>query len=78
MFIFSSFIFLKVSEFKKILNEKFGENQSAMKEFIKSKYFEFVESIQNINDAKTLIKYTDEVLVQLEDNIQVILKRFNY
>jgi hypothetical protein len=48
-----------------------------MKEFIKSKYYEFVESIQNINDAKILIKYTDEVLMQLEDNIQVNIISLN-
>ncbi len=45
-----------------------------MKEFIKSKYYEFVESIQNINECKTMIFVTDEVLNNLEENIQVKIK----
>lgn len=42
-----------------------------MKEFIKLKYYEFVESIQNINDCKSSIKSMDEVLFRLEESIQV-------
>lgn len=63
----------QVEEFRKILNYKKDENQLLMKEFIKSKYYEFVESIENINNCKSLIKFTDEVLLNLEDNIQVFI-----
>ena len=42
-----------------------------MKDFIKSKYFEFVESIKNINDCTKLIKDTESVLLNLESNVQV-------
>jgi hypothetical protein len=48
-----------------------------MKEFIKAKYYEFVESIQNINDCKGLIKHTDDVLLHLEENIQTFLSEFS-
>ncbi len=61
----------KVEEFKKILNSKIDENQQQMRDFIKSKYYEFVESIQNINDCKTLVKVTEGVIQNLEENIQV-------
>jgi len=44
-----------------------------MKDFIKSNYYEFVESLQNINECKSLMRVTDEVLNHLERNIQVII-----
>lgn len=56
---------------------KKDDNQKQMKEFIKSKYYEFVESIQNINECKTMIKVTDEVLNNLEENIQVLPILYN-
>ena len=48
-----------------------------MKKFIKSKYYEFVESIQNINDCTKLIKDTESVLNNLESNIQVTINTTN-
>jgi hypothetical protein len=67
----------KVEEFRKILREKQTENQHIMKEFIKSKYYDFVESIQNINQCKVKVKDTDDSLVRLEETIQMFLADFS-
>ncbi len=61
----------KVEEFREILNVRQEENDKIMREFIKNKYYHFVQSISNINECKTLIGVTDEVLSQLENHIQV-------
>ena len=61
----------KIEEFKKVLEIKFKENSDMMREFIRTKYFFFVKSIDNINDMKTVSSITEEVLLQLEDKIQV-------
>ena len=61
----------KVEEFKNILKIKEQENLHNMKDFIKSKYYDFVESIQNINECKQKVKETYDSLFRLEDNIQV-------
>jgi hypothetical protein len=61
----------KVEEFRKILKDKSEDNLYNMKDFIKSKYYDFVESIQNINECKQKVKDTDDSLLRLEDNIQV-------
>lgn len=44
-----------------------------MREFIKNKYYEFVESIQNINNCKSLCKTTEDSLNQMQSNIEVKL-----
>ncbi len=67
----------KVEEFRKILKEKQTENQHTMKEFIKSKYYDFVESIQNINQCKEKVKETDDSLFRLEETIQHFLADFS-
>ena len=61
----------KIEEFRTILNSRDHDNQNQMRNFINSKYFHFVESIQNIGECKTMSDVTDEVLSQLENNIQV-------
>jgi hypothetical protein len=67
----------KVEEFRKILKEKQIDNQLAMKDFIKSKYYDFVESIQNINQCKDKVKETDCSLSRLEEKIQNFLADFS-
>ncbi len=62
----------KVEEFKKFLEIKKEENRGNMREFIKNKYYEFVESIQNINNCKSLVKTTEDSLNQMQNNIEVI------
>lgn len=62
--------------FRQFINIKKKENQNLMKEFMKSKYFEFVESIHNINETKIQVKGTDEVLNNLEESIQTFLSDF--
>jgi len=42
-----------------------------MREFIKSKYYEFVESIQNINECNIIVKMTEDAIGILDENIQV-------
>ena len=42
-----------------------------MREFIKHKYYEFVESIQNINNCKSLVKSTEDSLQNMQTNIEV-------
>jgi hypothetical protein len=61
----------KVEEFKKVLNIKEEENKKLMREFIINKYHHFVGSISNMNECKTLVGVTDEVISQLENQIQV-------
>jgi hypothetical protein len=67
----------KVEEFRKFLSSKQHDNQKVMKDFIKSKYYDFVESLQNINDCKQMVKMTDEVLFNLEESIQGFLGEFS-
>ena len=66
----------KIQPFKQFITIIEEQNQNKMKEFIKSKYFEFVESIDNIKECKVLVKSTDEVLNELENSIQEFLKNF--
>lgn len=42
-----------------------------MRDFIKSKYYEFVESIQNINECNIIVKMTEDAIGILDENIQV-------
>ena len=66
----------KIQPFMQFITIIEEQNQNKMKEFIKSKYFEFVESIDNIKECKVLVKSTDEVLNELENSIQEFLKNF--
>jgi hypothetical protein len=61
----------KSKEFKSVLLLKGTENSNLMREFVKNKYYDFVECIGSINDSKNIIQVTDEVLNQLENYIQV-------
>lgn len=61
----------KSKEFKLVLEMKGTENSNLMREFVKNKYYDFVECIGSINDSKNIIQVTDEVLNQLETYIQV-------
>ena len=67
----------RIEEFRAFLKDKDNLNKNQMKEFIKSKYYEFVESIDNIKECKTVLTLTDEVLENLENSIQEFLKDFN-
>ena len=67
----------RFDQFIEYLSSKNEINNSKMKDFINSKYYEFVESIDNIKDCKVLVKNTDEILLQLETSIQNFLKDFN-
>jgi hypothetical protein len=42
-----------------------------MRNFIKAKYYEFVESIQNINECNIIVKMTEDAISILDENIQV-------
>ncbi len=63
----------KVEEFKAFLVTKNQENQNAMRDFIKSKYYEFVESIQNINECNIIVKMTENAIGNLDENIHVFI-----
>lgn len=67
----------RIEEFRAFLKDKDNINKNQMKEFIKSKYYEFVESIDNIKECKTVLTLIDEVLENLENSIQEFLKDFN-
>ena len=45
-------------------------------EFIKSKYYDFVESMDNIKECKTLVTKTNENIELLEKGIQKFLEQF--
>ena len=66
----------KIQPFMQFITTIEEQNQNKMKEFIKSKYFEFVESIDNIKECKVLVKSTEEVLNELENSIQDFIKNF--
>lgn len=66
----------KVEEFKTLLIERKIENQIEMREFIKSKYHEFIDSMNTMNECKTLISLSEETLKQLEWSIQDFLDEF--
>jgi hypothetical protein len=67
----------KIEEFRKFIATKQQENKKIMKDFIKAKYYDFVESLQNINECKLMVKSTDNVLSHLEENIQSFLAEFS-
>jgi hypothetical protein len=45
-----------------------------MKEFIKSKYYDFVESMDNIKECKNLVSKTNENIESLEKSVQIFLE----
>lgn len=46
------------------------ENQTLMKQFINSKYKEFIRSIENIDTCQKLIAITEQNLNDLDGNVQ--------
>lgn len=67
----------KEEEFENFLKVKDEETSKQMKAFIQSKYYEFVESIDNIKECKNVVKSTDDVLNSLENSVQEFLYDFN-
>lgn len=61
----------KTKEFTRFISLRKEGNEKLMRDFISSKYFHFVKSMNNVNECKTLIGVTDEVLNSLESVIQV-------
>jgi len=48
-----------------------------MRDFIKSNYYEFVESIQKIHDCNTIIGLTEDAIGNLDENIQVLIENLS-
>lgn len=53
------------------------ENQTLMKQFINSKYKEFIRSIENIDTCQKLIAITEQNLNDLDGNVQKFLVEFS-
>ena len=66
----------KIKPFIAFIKNKNIENNNKMKEFIKSKYYDFVESMDNIKECKTLVTKTNENIEILEKAIQKFLEKF--
>ena len=66
----------KIEPFIKFIQIKNVENNNKMKEFIKSKYFDFVESTDNIKESKSVVGKTNDVIEKLEKKIQEFLEEF--
>ena len=66
----------KIEPFIKFIQAKNVENNNKMKEFIKSKYFDFVESMDNIKECKSVVGKTNDVIEKLEKKIQEFLEEF--
>ena len=66
----------KIKPFIEFIKKKNIENNNKMKEFIKSKYYDFVESMDNIKECKTLVTKTNENIELLEKGIQKFLEQF--
>ena len=66
----------KIEPFIKFIQIKNVENNNKMKEFIKSKYFDFVESMDNIKECKSVVGKTNDVIEKLEKKIQEFLEEF--
>lgn len=47
-----------------------------MKKFIKSKYYDFVESMDNIKECKNLVGKTKENIKSLEKSVQKFIDEF--
>ena len=68
----------KIEPFIKFIQNKNIENNNKMKEFIKSKYYDFVESMDNIKECKNLVGKTNENIENLEKSVQEFLEEFKY
>ena len=66
----------KIEPFIKFIQIKNVENNNKMKEFIKSKYFDFVESMDNIKECKSVVGKTNDIIEKLEKKIQEFLEEF--
>ena len=66
----------KIEPFIQYIQTKNVENNNKMKEFIKSKYFDFVESMDNIKECKNLVGKTSDIIEKLETKIQDFLEEF--
>ena len=66
----------KIKPFIEFIKNKNIENNYKMKEFIKSKYYDFVESMDNIKECKNLVGKTNENIEILEKSIQKFLEKF--
>ncbi len=66
----------KIDPFIKFIKNKNIDNNNKMKEFIKSKYYDFVESMDNIKECKNLVGKTNENIEALEKGIQKFLDEF--
>ena len=66
----------KIEPFIKFIQIKNVENNNKMKEFIKSKYFDFVESMDNIKECKSVVGKTNDIIEKLEKKIQAFLDEF--
>ena len=66
----------KIEPFIKFIQIKNVENNNKMKEFIKSKYFDFVDSMENIKECKSVVGKTNNIIEKLEKKIQEFLEEF--
>ena len=68
----------KIKPFIQFIKNKNIENNNKMKEFIKSKYYDFVESMDNIKECKNLVSKTNENIEILEKGVQTFLEEFKF
>ena len=68
----------KIKPFIQFIKNKNVENNNKMKEFIKSKYYDFVESMDNIKECKSLVNKTNENIETLEKSVQDFLEEFKF
>ena len=68
----------KIKPFISFIKNKNIENNNKMKDFIKSKYYDFVESMDNIKECKNLVNKTNENIETLENSIQDFLEEFKF
>ena len=68
----------KIMPFIQFIKNKNIENNNKMKEFIKSKYYDFVESMDNIKECKSLVNKTNENIETLEKSVQDFLEEFKF
>ena len=66
----------KIKPFIEFIQNKNVENNNKMKDFIKSKYYDFVESMDNIKECRNLVGKTNEDIEILEKSVQKFLDEF--
>ena len=66
----------KIQPFMQFITIIEEQNQNKMKEFIKSKYFDFVDSMENIKECKSVVGKTNNIIEKLEKKIQEFLEEF--